>query len=499
MTLATEERPLADVAKYRMSFLTFLVEVVYILEPPPGRGRIRWEGWPYLLTLAGEIASLLHLVILKGRQLGLSWLVAAYGLWRAIFFPGAVILLMSQGQTEAQELLSKLKFIYNNLPDDLKPRVTKDNEGTFEFGSINSSVHALPSTEKAGSGFTASLVICDEHAKHPYAAANYAALEPTINAGAQFISVSTANGIGNFFHNLYKSAKKVGEDWNGFAWRFFHAQLRPGRDEAWYLETQRTFKEAPHLFYQEYPRDDDEAFVLTAGVPVFDILALEYLRRQKRDPIALEEFPLGYLAIYQEPIVGRRYVCGTDVSYGLDTPDAGCSQVVDPLTGQHVASLWGHFPPEELAERTVALCKKYGQAFLGVEANGVGEFCIRRLESLHYTSPDLLYHRDADEARQRGKTPSDPGWMTSANTTRPTMVAELREGITKRVVQTPDMETLTEMGLFVFNKTGKPEAAEGANDDRVMAFAIAWQMAQLEGMNVIVRRQPKSRGGLKKN
>lgn len=469
---AQSER-LVELATCSLSFLYWLEHYIYILDPPPGAGRIRWVAWPHLAALAEALPTERRLVILKARQLGLSWLVAAYALWRAMFSPGATVLLLSRGQLEASELLGKVKYVFDNLPDDMRPTATKRNESVLEIGGLSSRIFALPSTEDAGTGYTATLVVCDEHAKHPYATANYAALEPTVNAGAQFISLSTASGIGSFYHQLYTAAK-AGD--NGFVWRFLGALSRPGRDMAWYAETKRNYEGAPHLFAGEYPLNDVEAFVLTSGVPVFDLLALERLGRGATEPLRRERYPLGSLAVYQEAIPGRRYVCGADVAYGLETPDAGVAQMIDWQTGQHVASLWGHFPPEELAQRTVELCRRYNDAFLGVEANGVGKFALRRIEDMGYSTPSKLFYSDWPTMAKRNLPPTQPGWSTDSKS-RPVLVAELAEAIGHSSLITQDAETIAEMRTFVF-EGGKAEAASGCHDDRVMALGIAWQMRQ---------------------
>lgn len=478
MTVAVDSQQ-ANVAKAFLRFTHFLTHV-YINDPPPrGLGTIHWAPWPHLVSLARDLTTpqCSRLVILKARQLGLSWLLSAYALWRAMFSPGARVLLLSQGENEATELLDKVKFVYDNLPDWLQLPITKRTETDLEFGVINSEIHALPSTARAGRSFTATLVISDEHSFHPYAAENWAAVEPAVNNGAQFIAVSTANGIGNFFHQTYEAAK---HNENHFAWRFLGALLRPGCDMAWYESTKKEYVTRPHLLAQEHPLSDTEAFILTSGVPVFDLEALERLTRNIISPLRIESFPYGTVHIYQESGVGRHYVCGCDVAYGLDTPDAACAQMLDWQTGFHVASLWGHFPPEDLAQVTVDLCKRYNNAFLGVEANGVGQFALRRIEDIGYTSPQQLYYSDWEQAQRRPEMPKSLGWNTDTRT-RPVLVAELAEAVHTGAINTVDAETIAEMRMFVHEK-GKPQAAEGCHDDRVMALGIAWQMRQLRGM-----------------
>ena len=467
-------RQASVLSRVESDFLAFLTELVYVHDPPPGLGFIKWEPWPHLEELANTITSTPHLVILKSRQLGLSWFFAAYALWTAMFKPGALVLMLSQGEDEAKELLGKVRKIHSQLPEGIRPKVIKDIEEQLSVqsqgGGVDSTIMALPSTTKAGSGYTATLVICDEHAKHPYAATNFAALEPTINAGAQFISVSTARGPGNYFHSLYQNAKAKLSTFNPL---FFHAQLRPGRDDAWYESTKKSYVgDSAHLFYENYPRSDTEAFVTTVGLAVFDKDAMERLVGGIKAPISIKKERYGEIAYYQMPVPGRQYVCGSDVSYGLSAPDKAVSQILDWRTGYLVASLYGNFPPDQLMDATTDLCVEYNDALLGFEENGIGQLAERRLQDIGYQN---VYFRDWEEARGKGVRPSKMGWHTGAN--RHLMVSELSEAVRTGELDVVDEGTVGEMRTFVF-RWGKPQAAEGCHDDRVMALAIAWQMRQ---------------------
>lgn len=457
-------------------FRYFLANHVYILDPPPGGGIIRWQPWDYLIEMAKDLVRERKLVVLKARQLGLSWLVAAYVVWLTTFRTGAKALLLSQGENEATELRKKCWVIWSHLPPWLRATASKDNDSTLEFDGNDSGIKALPSTENAGSGYTGSVVVSDEHSKHPHAADNYAAVEPTINAGGQFIAMSTASYLapGTFFANLFNAARA---GTNGFAWRFLGCMLRPGRDQAWYERTREVYSADPLTrltFRQEYPRTIEEAFIIVAGVPVFDPDGLQRLTDGARPPIREEKYPLGYLRVWQEPVVGRTYVAGGDVSYGLGAADKAVCQVLDWQTGNHVAALWGAFPPEELVDRSVKLCQTYNNAFVGIEENGIGEFAIRRLGDSKYQN---VYYRDWEEARKAGKRPEKLGWHTS-KVNRPMIIGQLGEGIKAGTLNTWDADTIREFCTFVHLK-GKQQAAPGMHDDRVLGMAIAQEMRQL--------------------
>mgnify|MGYP001569974908 FL=1 len=458
-------------------FVYWLVTYVYFL--CKNQGHRKWQPWPVHLRVIHEVEHSLRLLILKSRQLGISWLVAAYALWRAVFRSGQNILLLSQGQDEAEELLAKCRYIYTHLPAWMAPAVGDNSKSAMTFPGLDSAIRALPATEKAGRSEGTNLIICDEWAFHPYAQGNWAAIQPTLSDAATFIGLSTANGRGNFFHTMWDLARRGLSDFKAV---FLSCWEAPGRDDAWYARQVDDYKATPHLLGQEHPRSEEEAFILSSGIPAIPRETIERLWARSCPPLRQEDYPRGLLRVWREPQVGRLYACGTDVSYGLDTPDAGVSHILDCKTGLVEATLWGHFPPEELADRTVQLCRHYNNAYLGPEANGVGEFFIRRLQDIGYSSPDKVYHRDWKVARQQRRPPKEAGYITGSD--RSAMIAEMREALVGGALQTQDADTVGELGTFVIEK-GRPQAAEGAHDDRVMALAIAWQMRQ---MPIIVDR-----------
>jgi phage FluMu gp28-like protein len=123
------------------------------------------------------------LLILKARQLGISWLTCAYALWLCLYHPGKVVLAFSKGQEEANELTRRITVMYERLPEPIRatlPALAKAN--TEEIAWANGSrVKSMPATPGAGRTFTASLAIMDEAAFMNYADKLYTSLKPTID------------------------------------------------------------------------------------------------------------------------------------------------------------------------------------------------------------------------------------------------------------------------------------------------------------------------------
>ena len=86
--------------KCRESPRYFLSKYAWILNRNTGQ-RVKWEPWDFQLDLLSNFLSHPEIVILKARQLGVSWLVAGYALWTVLFSAGAKVLMLSQGEEEA--------------------------------------------------------------------------------------------------------------------------------------------------------------------------------------------------------------------------------------------------------------------------------------------------------------------------------------------------------------------------------------------------------------
>ena len=138
----------------------FLDHYGYVYDAPAA-GWTRFRLWPAQVQALAQLAGHRLAVVLKARQLGMSWLTVGFGLWQMLFRPAATVLLFSQRDDEAVQLLSfRLRGMYDRLPPLFRARaVVRDN--AHELRLSNGSVaHAFPTT--GGRSYTASLAIVDE-------------------------------------------------------------------------------------------------------------------------------------------------------------------------------------------------------------------------------------------------------------------------------------------------------------------------------------------------
>ena len=131
-------------------------------------------------------------VILKARQLGLTWLVLGFTLWQMLFHPAATVLLFSRRDDEAVDLLrTRLRGMYDRLPAWLRVRAFPvDNDHEWQW-SNGSRVLAFPTT--AGDSYTASLAVVDEADLVPDLDRLMRAVKPTIDGGGRMVLLSRAD------------------------------------------------------------------------------------------------------------------------------------------------------------------------------------------------------------------------------------------------------------------------------------------------------------------
>ena len=447
-----------------------------------GGGTMAFRLWPAQKGVVWSFFAERLVLILKARQLGISWISCAYALWLCLFAPGKVVLLFSKGQDDANELLRRVKVLYERLPEwmrDALPQIVTSNTTKLEFNN-ESRIESLPATQSAGRGRTASLVILDEAAFLQWATTLYTALKPVIDGGGQFIILSTANGLGNLFHRLWTKAKK-GQ--NKFFCIFLPWFVRPGRTADWMLDV-RAEADDPASVQQEYPATSNEAFI-SSGRARFNGLwirriaeRIERLARRPLDAMGLSPqlADMPGLTVWEQAKLGCRYVLGADVASGKEGGDYSAAvvlEIVPPslwakLFGRRkprlreVASLHGHWEPDTYGRMLVVLAQAF-DAELAIERNNQGLTTLTAARDTGY--PKII-------CDGRGEL----GWLTD-RVTKPQIVNLLAQVLRDDELEIWTGGVLDEAQVFSLLRDGSTGALAGYHDDFVIALAIAVQIA----------------------
>lgn len=259
--------------------------------------------WPAQEQAIREIQGHRLNIILKARQLGVTWLVLSLAACWMLAKPGYTVIALSRTEDEAKELVRRLaRVILRYCPElvadgaDLPPgwdgpvwTATAMGVEILHPGGVISTFKAFPSASGAGRSFTANLLILDEWAYQAGAREIWLSTYPTINrpTGGKVIGLSTIER-GTLFEDIY-----TGD--NGFCKIFLPWDADPRRTAEWY---ERTRQDLGDLITQEYPATVEEALTIPGGAFFAEFLPHIHLREPVQDMD-------GY----------RRYIA---IDYGLD-------------------------------------------------------------------------------------------------------------------------------------------------------------------------------------
>jgi hypothetical protein len=412
--------------------------------------------WKAQLQTLDTIRDNRLVVILKARQLGLTWLVLGYALWQMLFHPVATVLLFSRRDDEAVDLLkTRLRGMYERLPDWLKVRsFTVDNDHEWEL-SNGSRVLAFPTT--AGDSYTATLAIVDEADLVPDLDQLMRAVKPTIDGGGRMVLLSRADKTKPLspFKRIYEGARQGQNEW---APVFLPWYARPDRDAAWYEAQRRDVLArtgATDDLAEQYPATDIEAL---APRTLDKRLPLEWLSKcyHPREPITPPKMPaIPGLTIYAAPIPGHRYVVSADPAEGNPSSESSALEVLDVRTGEEVATLAGRLEPSTFASIIDRVGLWYTAAPVMVERNNHGHAV-------------LLWLRDHSRLVRLAGKDGRAGWLE--NSQGKAMLYDhaaeaLRDG--RAVIH--NRATFVQLASIEGSTLSAPE---GMPDDRATAYAL---------------------------
>lgn len=420
---------------------------------------VSFDLWDAQERTLKTILNNLLVIILKARQLGLTWLVLAYALWLMLFRPAATVLLFSKRDDEAMYLLGeeRLKGMYNRLPDFLRANAILVDSGHEFTLSNGSTAKAFPTT--AGDSYTATLAVVDEADLVPDLGRLMRAVKPTIDNGGQMLLIgrSDKSKPQSEFKRIYRAAKRKTNDWIPV---FLPWHSHPGRDTEWYEAQKRDILSRSGSLddlHEQYPATDTEAL---AARTLDKRIAPDWLEAcfDERDPLGtVEGAPaIPGLEVYVPPQPGRKYVLGVDPAEGNPTSDDSAIEVLDDATGEQVAALAGKFQPSTLADYADQIGRWYNKARLMVERNNHGHAVLLWLNE-HSNLPVLDGHD--------GK----PGWHTTAKGKAMLMDAGA-DAIRDHDTTIHSFATFIQLASIDGSTLRAPE---GEQDDRALAFVLA--------------------------
>jgi len=458
MSLTNKSRQVSEIVKCGRDPSYFFNTYVKIQHPT--KGTIPFKTFPFQDDCVKEFIDHRFTIVVKGRQLGLSTLVAAYAVWLALFQKDKNILIIATKLQVAQNFIKKTKTIINNLPPWLVlPTVTANNKQLVEF-SHGSTIKAIPTSEDAGRSEALSLLIVDEAAFVRDFDTLWTGLYPTLTTGGRAILLSTPNGVGGQYYKLYKDAEA---NLNEFKAIKLNWDVHPERDKEWFDKETRNL--SVRQIAQEYLCD-----FASSGETFLGDDDLKWLHSQIQSPITREGFDRN-VWIWKQPLSENKYIMSADVARG-DGQDFSTFHIIDLSTGECVAEYRGKIAPDRFGDLLNEYGLRYNKALLCPENNSFGYATIVRLRDLNY--PRMHYQRSNAVYIGDYVPPGDTtsAGFTTSGKTRSLILTKLEELIRNKQIISYSSRFYDELKTFVWNDN-RVQAMKGENDDLVMSMAIA--------------------------
>lgn len=438
------------------------------------KGKQKFAPYDFQLDLIDSYTHYKKSVNMVSRQMGKTAVAAGYLLWYAMFNDDAQILVTSYKYDSAQDIMDRVRYAYESVPDHIRAGVTTYNKRSIAFDN-GSKIIATTTTENTGRGMSLSLIYLDEFA---FVDANIAkefwtSLAPTLSTGGKCIITSTPNTDEDQFADIWFGANKLvdanGNETevgvNGFKPYMATWEAHPDRNQAWADEQLASLGEDRFL------REHKCQFITFEETLVNPV---KLSQMESRQPIRKS----GQVRWYAEPRPGLTYVVSLDPSMGTGGDNAAI-QVLELPTLVQVAEWSSNKTPIEEQVRTMRkiLEELYtltkSEIYWSVESNSIGEAAMVVIRDTGEESfPGTMLHDPKN--RLQGRTGRRAGFVTT-NKSKLEACAKLKYLIESGKLKINSRGLLSELKVFVA-RGNTYEARIGQTDDLVMALILAVRM-----------------------
>ena len=460
----TKEELLSEFKRCKDDPVYFLRNYIKVVHPI--RGLVPFDLYPFQERIIDALENNRFNILRKFRQAGCTTIASAYSLWMVLFQKHKSVVILSRGDTESTEVLDRIKLMYDELPSFLKPGIAEDNKHTLKL-TTQSIIKSRPSGKQSGRSLAGSMLIIDEAAFIDNIDSIWAAVYPIISTGGRAFVLSTVNGLGNWYHEVYEKAIAGENSFNPIDIRWqehpeyakqedyshlYEEMLKKGLDvDTWEETTKANMPMKQWL--QEY-----ECSFLGTGDTFIEGSLLQQMSSETS-----EEYYIKYnnrMRVWQDPKPYYSYIISCDTSLGRDR-DYSAFHIVNMYNGQQVAEFYSNKTPiNDFAQIIANEGMLYNIAHVICERNTIGNNLIDWLYNI-YEYENLW----ADDN-------NDMGFQVTAKN-RDIILADLEEALRIGLVKINSTRTCDELMTFIISEGGKVKAEKGKHDDLIMSLALA--------------------------
>ncbi len=433
----------------------------------PTRGRVPFALFPFQEKISNLFQNTKdkYVIINKCRQLGISTLVAGYALWLMLFHKDRNILVIATKQETAKNMITKVQFMYENLPAWLRLPTINDNKLSLKL-SNGSQIKAVSAAADSGRSEAVSLLIIDEAAFIEDIEDIFPAAQQTLATGGQCIVVSTPKGVGNWFHQTFVKAE-LNE--NGFLPLKLPWFLHPEKNQAWRDEQDKLLG-SKKLAAQEL----DCNFEASGDTVIDPEILAWYEQNCVKDPEEKRGITDDFWLWERQPDYSKSYMIIADVSRG-DDKDYSAFHIIDIVDFKQVGEFRSKIPTRDFARVLIATGTEWNNALIVVENTGIGWDVVQSVleanyPNVYYSSKSMQDINHESYINKFDNSQMTPGF-TNSTKSRPLVISKLKESLQDKSFIFYSKRFLEELRTFIWQE-GKAQALRGYNDDLCMSAGV---------------------------
>lgn len=442
------------------------------------KGKIKYKPYSYQDNLIDVYHNNRWSISLLPRQSGKTVTAAGYLLWCAMFISDQTILIAAHKFTGASEIMSRIKFGYENMPDFIRAGITEYNKQSIVFDN-GSKIASQTTTETTGRGMSINILYLDELAfvkRQQVAREMWTSCSLTLAAtGGKAIITSTPNNSDDLFAETWNAANKTEDELgntlpngvgiNGFkAFRAYWYE-HPDRDDAWAA-----------MWKEKIGAERFEREILCRFVTFEETLVSPIKLNELQGVEPIEH--MGQIRWYEKPEKNEIYLVALDPSFGTGG-DPAAIQILNANTKIQCGEWCHNKTPIEgqvkiLTEITTYLTEIAGvnNVYFTIENNSVGEATLVAIRDVGEESIPGIFLSEPMKLGQSSKFRK--GFCTTTPSKR-TACAKLKQLIETDVLKIRSKKLISELKTFI--SSGNSYAAKvGETDDLVTAMLTIIRM-----------------------
>ena len=460
-----------ELRKCKKDIVYFAENFFYIVSLDRGKEKIKlYDAQRRILR---SLVEQRFVCLLSCRQAGKSTLLTIFALWAVCFNDDQTAAIVANKEATAIVIFKRVRMAYEQLPNYIKPGVKDYGKTGMTLGN-DSNIIVSTTTATSIRGTSISILAIDETAFiEPHILSEFwSSVIPTISSGkkSKILLVSTPNGIGNRFYEIYSGAESGQlKEWKSERIDWWDI---PGRDEAW-KNTQIELLGSEEKFHQEYGNIflDDAAAAVGASI-------IERFKTQKKDPIWTSED--GEYTVFEYPDKTKLYVVGVDVGEGIGRASS-VAQILDVTDLQNIkqVAVYGSakIEPYHFANKLSTIGQSWGLPPILIERNNCGAQVIDALHHNHNYEKIVSYSKISEQDKYNRTR--NMGVLSHTNI-KFDGIQNMRYWVNHlQTVYINDPLTISEFETFVRFPNGTyRKRSDNFFDDRIMA--LVWALFILE-------------------